>query len=630
MKNKIAYASLILIFAIIQAISLYKIAPKEALETGDLSTIQSKGEDYVYYLNGALSLYQFDPYLKFNDKKQPIAGSKPIAKDDISKAQAYIAILYPFPSFKFGYSLSIAALSLPFGDHFFQKYLPRLSVSNYVFGLIAFIFILLTLRRCTKNIYAPLLFTLIYATDIFSINNNYQYQSHTISGIMYVAIAYYLFFTERKQSKLNILTYFFLISLAILSSSHIVPLALSFAGLLGLNLLLQKESLKEKFYKVLLGAIGFLVLPCYIVLVEKLLNFEALGIPTYFFQIKWYSVVVDQLVSTYPLLERSIWDFRIWNHYIAYIVAPLFALPFLYKVELRASIKSITFKILACELVRNKKLILLIPLICQLVATSFYSQPIVRALVPNLIIYSIFVSILYALFFDKVKFKIAVFSLIFIISLPLLLNLYFYIKLSSADPPYRGEIFSGAPQVIIPLTDQEIIWSRIKEYFDAGGYKELPVGKLGLYSMNLEELFLRLQNVNGINLDSIPENVWLQIRPLDIVESYSHARRFIPEFNNNKRNIVTKSLIEKDFNLYFELFHYMNSGYLSDKSVKVIPIKFWEPRLFDQEYNYIYGYNQRIKKYFTHTDLENIDMRSVYYINLKALYEIYSKVGPIQ
>lgn len=630
MKNKIIYAGLILIFALIQAISLYKIAPKEALETGDLNTIQSKGGDYVYYLNGALSLYQLDPYLKFNNKKQPIAGSKPVARDGISNTQAYIAILYPFPSFKFGYSLSIAALSLPFNDHIFQKYLPRLSASNFVFSLIAFTFILLTLRGCTKNIYVSLLFTLIYSTDIFSISNNYQYQSHTISGIMYVAIAYYLFFTGNNQSKINIFTNFFLISLAILSSSHIIPLAVSFAVLIGLNLLFQNLSLKEKFYRGLLSAIGFLALPCYIVLVEKLLNFEALGIPTYFFQIKWYSIVVDQLVSTYPLLERSIWDFRIWNHYITFMVAPLILLPFLYKEELRGLIKGPTCKIFSCNFLKNKKLILLIPLVFQLAITSFYSQPIIRALVPNLIIYSLFLSILYALFIEKIKLKIFIFSFIFIISLPLLLNLYFYIKLSSTDPPYRGEIFSGAPQVIIPLSDQEIIWSEIRQYFDAGGYKEVPAGKLGIYSMTLEDLFLKLKDMKGINLNSIPDNVWLQIRPLDIVESYSHTRRFIPEFNNNKRNIVTKTIIKKDFHLYFELFRYINSGYLSDKSIKVIPIKFWEPRLFDQEYNYIYGYNQRIRRYLTNTDLENIDMRSVYYINLKALYEIYSKVGPIQ
>ena len=626
MKNKITYASLILIFAIIQAISLYKIAPKDALETGDLSTFQRKDGDFFYYLSGALSLYQLDPFLKFNDKKQPIAASKPIAKDDISKAQAYVAILYPFPSFKFGYSLSIGALTLPFGDHFFQNYLPRLSASNYVFGLIAFIFILLTLRRCTKNIYAPLLFTLIYATDIFSIDNNYRYQSHTISGIMYIAIAYYLFFTESKQGKAKTFTYFFLLSLAILSSSHIVPLALSFAGLLGLHLLYQNASPREKFYRAIAGAIGFLALPCYIVVVEKLLNFEALGIPTYFFQIKWYSVTVGQLVSTYPLLERSIWDFRTWNHYVALIVVPLVALPFLYKEELKTSIKSIAFKILAYELVQNKKLILVVPLMLQLIVTSFYSQPITRALVPNLIIYSIFVSILYALFFDKVRLKIIAFSLICIISLLLFLNLYFYIKLSSSDPPYRGEVYSGAPQVIIPLRNQEILWERIKEYFESAGAKEMPVGQLDIYSVTLKELFQRLQTKNNINLEAIPDNLWLQIRPLDIVESYSHARRFIPEFNNNKRNIVTTRTIQKDFNLYFELFKLIDSGYLSDKSIKVIPIKFWAPGFFDQEYNYIYGYNQRIKKYLTHTDMENVDMRSVYYINLKALYEIYSKV----
>lgn len=626
MKKNYFNLCLIVIFGLIQLVCLITISPRGALESSSLSTISKEGGDYVYYLQGALSLYQLNPYEKFNDKLQPIAGSKPVGKTTFNQSQATLALLYPFPSFKFGYSLSIAALTLPLDNQFFQNYLPRLSFSNFIFGIMAFIFILLTLSRCGQNNYVLLLFTALYASDIFSINNNYQYQSHTISGIMYVSIAYYLFLKDKNPGNLKFFLWYFLISLSIFSSSHIFPLALSFGGLVAAHLLLQKNSIADKFLKLLFGLAGFCILPGYILLVESYLNFELNGMPTYFYQMKWYSFVVNQLVSTYPLFERSIWDFRIWNHYIIYILAPLFLLPFLYRQSTFYNFKSGSLDDILKKLSITKAWVLLVPLIAQLLVTSFYSQPIVRALVPNLIIYSIFIAILYGYLFEKINLRFLKILITGFIITALSLNLFFYIKLQSADPRYRGEIFSGAPQVVIPLSSQEIIWERIKEYFDSVGAKEMPVGQLDIYSFTLKELFQRLQTKNNINLESIPDNLWLQIRPLDIVESYSHTRRFIPEFNSNKRNIVTTKAIQKDFNLYFELFKLIDSGYLSDKSIKIIPIKFWEPRFFDQEYNYIYGYNQRIKKYLAHTDMENVDMRSVYYINLKALYEIYSKV----
>jgi len=67
--------------------------------------------DYTYYVDGAISVTQINPVDKFNNKHQPIMASRPVEAGSISFWQSLIAIAYPFPSFKFGYSLTSGILT---------------------------------------------------------------------------------------------------------------------------------------------------------------------------------------------------------------------------------------------------------------------------------------------------------------------------------------------------------------------------------------------------------------------------------------------------------------------------------------------------------------------------------------
>ena len=113
--------------------------------------------------------------------------------------------------------------------------------------------------------------------------------------------------------------------------------------------------------------------------------------------------------------------------------------------------------------------------------------------------------------------------------------------------------------------------------------------------------------------------VWIQLNPMDIAETYAHTRRYIPAFTPMKENLVDAETISQDFRLISEIFGMRRDGRLSDSAIVVRPILYWSPMVFDQEYNYIYGYKGKIHEYLFGLPLDQVDFRSVYYVKLSEV-----------
>jgi hypothetical protein len=206
------------------------------------------------------------------------------------------------------------------------------------------------------------------------------------------------------------------------------------------------------------------------------------------------------------------------------------------------------------------------------------------------------------------------------------MNYYDFYK-SISGPGYSFAFWQKTPSSVVRIQDKTIIWDGIKEFHKTGGVNLVPVSNLGIYSISLDEFIKKSSLQFGTLPEKIPDNVWVEINPMDIVEQYSHTRRFINQFNQNKKNIVTRQNIEKDFMLFFDIFKYIDSGQLSEKSYYSLPVWHYSPTFFDQEYNYIYGYNGKIKKYLRNTPLENIEFRKLYFINLHDLSLLHTQLN---
>jgi len=235
--------------------------------------------DFTYYLHGALSIYDFTVEKKFNGKHQPIiAQSRDIKADDMPWYAPYVLAIYPYPSFKFGYSLTAAVLTLPFPDSLFEHKIPRLAFVNIILNAASACLIFLIVRRLTESSVAAVISSLFFIFDVSNTHNSYIYQSHTTSGIFYLLLAFFIFVRSSSVSVFKFGLIAFLVVLGVLSSSHIFPIAF-FVGLLIFARLSYKAGHRQIAKYAIAGIIGCAILPAYIFGVEAFFRFRELGLP---------------------------------------------------------------------------------------------------------------------------------------------------------------------------------------------------------------------------------------------------------------------------------------------------------------------------------------------------------------
>ena len=533
-KNKISdskniglilpWMAFILLIIPIQVFNLIKISPVETLESSKIVT----GADNVYYLDGALSIIEYDAYKKFNNKRQPIFGSNYIEKEKFPEYTSEIAILYPYSAFKYGYSVSVAIITAIIPKKFFETNIPRLAFANFIFTIISILLIYRILGNLNLSFWTKIFAGLLIALDPFLAQTNYVYQSHTICGIMYI-LAFISIFTNKSFDTLNNSCGFFcgfLFTASILSSSHFIFLLISLVILIYFYILQIKLNNEKKFKFIFNFIIGACILPSYILVVEYYINFKKLGLNTFLSQNLEYARVVSSLVDTYSILNRKIWNYEIWNQYF-YLIVCMLLINYLVKNKLKININIDYFKSIF-----SKKLSLLIfASILSIILGSIFTQPLVRALVPELFILNVYIGAIIGISINYGLISSIVCAvIIFLYSI----NYYDFYK-SISGPGYSFAFWQKIPSSVVRIQDKTIIWEGIKEFHKNGGVKLVPVGTLGIYSISLDEYIKKSSLQFGTLPENIPDNVWVEINPMDIVEQYSHTRRFINQFNQNRK-----------------------------------------------------------------------------------------------
>jgi hypothetical protein len=115
------------------------------------------------------------------------------------------------------------------------------------------------------------------------------------------------------------------------------------------------------------------------------------------------------------------------------------------------------------------------------------------------------------------------------------------------------------------------------------------------------------------------EDLILIFDPLDFVRAYSSMRIFRPELQDNRIFNLKAEVVLRDFRLINDLLLLKSKGLLKEGAFERVNRRLFEFSTWDQEYNYVYGYMGRIKKWVKGTPLEAIDLQSYYRINIALL-----------
>ena len=580
--------------------------------------------DFTYYVDGAISIFQTNPYEKFNNKHQPIIPSKPVPPGALPAGSAVVAALYPFPSFKFGYSLTAAAITWPFDHALFERSIPRMAATNDVLGALVLVLIFLTLEVLFGNLIVPSTAVLFYVLDVFNIHNNYSYQSHTLAGLFYTLLAYYLFVRKKETSPLQFFVISNLLVFSVLTSSHTVLLSMTLGLLMSVRIFLDKKNWKDRYTYGLAGLLGVLMWPGYIRFVEVFVGFKKLGMPRYHEQFVNYGHTISNLVDSFPLFQRQIWDLRIWNPFIWIIVALLAVYYFSRMAYTIRLVQSSRFRTCVSAWVvhswLDKSMIFIAGAIVSVAGTAFYGLPIIRGVVPHMFLLDLLLGILIGIAVYRES-KVTIF--IGIVTSACLVGNYVFYTMIVNDK--SGNLYITSPlhapsPYIWRVNERELMWKYVYAYYGKAGQMRLPRGQFGEQSMSPTEFIAHIQERTsdqpmGKHLDE----VWIQFSPMDIVDTYANTRRYIPAFTPMKENRVDGETISQDFKLINEIFGMRRDGRLKDTAIVARPILYWSPMLFDQEYNYIYGYNGKIHELLTSLPLSQIDFRAVYYVKLSEV-----------
>lgn len=575
--------------------------------------------DYTYYVDGAISISQLNPVDKFNNKHQPIMASRPVEADSIPFWKGLLAIAYPFPSFKFGYSLTAGILTGFINNQYFEQIISRLALTNLVFNCGILCLIILITNTITKSHYYSLFPSIFFIFDTYNIHNSYIYQSHTSSGIFFFLLAVFLFFQKHIISKRRIFLIANILVFSFLSSSHVFFISFIFCFLTLIWTLKNCAQESNQYFSYCLYFIaGAITWPFYIYLVEFTLNFNEIGLPSYYSQYLNYTNTVSLLINTYPLSMRQIWALELWNYGI-YFVLLLLSILLVIRIY---SIKTILISNYSNIFKLTKFNILFFTFITTILITSIYSQPIIRAMVPVLVLFNVFLGMLLAFVIHNSQ-KVIKISTIIIIFTILITNYCIFNLIYISNDRFITLSTPKPSSNIFHVTEKEKISLITKKYFKDGAYANwiIPTGKLGLYSMSISDFVHHVDNYQN-NRESNNEDLWIRIDPMEIVEQYSNTRRLIPEFTPLKENIVSETTILKDFYLIESIMKNISLKNINESDYIKLPITFWDLKIFDMEYNYIYGYKNKLSELIPNLYLSGIDFQCIYYIKFSSLKNI--------
>ncbi|MBI5048527.1 MAG: hypothetical protein HZB54_06245 [Deltaproteobacteria bacterium] len=611
-KTIITIALLVILYLLVHTplIKTYKTAGFDISKGQKLDDRTIMIGDYSYYLHGALSIFDFEVEKKFNDKHYPIIGQqRRIVENDMPWYAKYVLIFYPNPSFKFGYSLSAALITAPLPQSLFSYHIHRLIFVNIIFISLTIGIIFLIVKKITGD-YAPaVIAVLFFIFDVSNAHNSYSYQSHTMSGIFYLLLSYYLFVKIEKVTPFRLGLIAFLLVFALLSSSHVVPLAIFMGLFIHLSACYAGyiESKLNVLKYTVAGIVGSLIWPLYIIGVETLFNFRSLGLPTTAMQLENYRRTVNELIKTYPVHLRFMWDLRLFNIFIIYILLmALFIIIYQrhtsHSAERQQQKPNLILSLKECIVSNRDYYILFFTIILATLVTAFYTQPISRGMTPYTILYGI----LFAIFLGKRFTRGGMPVKVFIASIVFLFFLNFYLTFHIIKLPDNKP-----SNDLIVINEDDIISKNAHAFYrenKTDAYEYHIISKSIKEFINDHDATIK----NG-------KNTYIEFDAMNLVNVYTPTRRFIYKFVPNKKDVVTQKTFFKDFRLLAEIFALYQKGLLSDSDIVRRKRWVWDFITWDQEYNYIYGYSNYVKKYLKGTPLEQLNPHYIYYINYGAL-----------
>ena len=392
-----------------------------------------------------------------------------------------------------------------------------MALTNLIFNCGILSLIALISNLYLKNYFYSIFSALFFIFDTFNIHNRYIYQSHTNSGIFFFLLAVFLFCNKKIISKWRLFFIANILSFSVLSSSHVILMS-SIFGILMLFWTLKNCAYRFNQYPIycLVFFSGGIIWPFYIFIVEYILDFNALGLPSYFAQYLNYKNTVSLLINTYPLSMRQIWALNIWNYGIYQILLIIVVLLLMKFYSLKNSyIKRFN------NFHLNKFNLLFITFISTVLITSVYSQPIIRAMVPELVLFEVFLGVLlaYSLHNSHLIIKISTFSIIFII---LITNYTMYNLLYASNERFIAIPSLNPSSNVFHVSEKRKITEITDKYFKDGAYMhwKIPSGKLGLHSMSIIDFVHYVENNSNLHEDGY-KDLWIRFDPIEIVEQYS-------------------------------------------------------------------------------------------------------------
>jgi hypothetical protein len=572
--------------------------------------------DYAYYVNGAISILQFDIEKKFNDKSQPIIQQPPrrIVESDMPRYAKYVLALYPNSSFKFGTSLTMALLTAPFPTSLFVTQIPRLAFTNVIlnFGMVLLVF--LSVRRLAGSPWPALMAALFVGLDYSLIHNSYAYQSHTTVGLFYFFVAFYLF-TAEKISVARFFWIAFALGTSAVSSSHVYPQIM----VLGILVYLRATwgtSIANWIRCALAGAAGMLIWPIYIVTVEHWFHFERLGIPTFFKQQLAYMGAVESLRDTVPVGLRFMWDLRIFDFFWPLIIL-LFCLLLGYVAwRFRPRIAYRDFG----RGQGGKIAYLGITLVISLLMTAFTSQPVTRAATPDTVLFGLMVGygfgrlLIYTPVLGAVT-SAAVVAMMAIncIGLQYLTSQTFtaneFFTLARRPPEDKTFFINDVPAIIAIAT----------KYGEADGKVVLDGSEYAYVNKTIGQ-FLDIIDAKAkqdhVNYD------WVFFDPIWFTHAYANTRQFWPEFTPLKINLARPEILARDFRLINQIFAAIGNGGMHPDDVIVAGKLAWNFAYFDQENTYPLAYFGRVRRFMGDLPMAGFDPHAAYYFRVDALRRV--------
>jgi hypothetical protein len=560
-----------------------------------------RNSDASYYLVGAESIAEFEIDKKFNKDHYPIMNQlRKVEAGDMPWYAKYFLAPYPNPSFKFGYSLTIAAFSAPFTDSFLKEVFNPVIITNLILLLLTLYLVAAILFAFTGSYGSAFLGGLFFLVDTFFVHNNYFYASHTLSGLffMYLALAIYLYAPDLKPGRLALIA--FLLVFSVLSSSHHVVMAILLGGFIFVAEA-YRHGLKQSWKYILASVVGAGLPIFYIVAVEKIFDFPKVGIPGYFQQFANYKTTVKSLIDTYPITMRFIWDWRLENIYFLYIVAISAVV-----ILLAWPAWSHILRLGARELIRQyyKLLLTLLSVGLAFLMTVFYTQPITRAVTPFSLAFWITLGGILYWSCKNSKVRLLSFALVAVIA-----GLQVH-NFSELMQPVLKDVKN--PSTEIYALDEWPVVNQNRNYF----FKHLTLGPVPYenISLSIAEFVKKHDQEFAVRPD-----LYLRFEGSAISMYYADIRRFIPKFMPKPEQALKQEDILKDFRLIGEILELQKRGELPQGAVirerrLLWPIEFW-----DQEYNYIYAYGGKIKSYLNDTIFEDLDTRSIYFFRYADL-----------